>query len=471
MSLTIACPSCQAKYRLPDGSEGKKVKCQKCGERFTVSADGDADERDVGITPAAPAPRPSKKTVPADDEGDDDLPRRRRRSEERDEDDADEDRPRRRRKKDEDEDEDDDRPRRRRKKRKEEGSNAALIIGGLVLGVFVLCGGGAGIVVWSFTHTVKKVGQEVEKQFAAAEAQMKAAEAQQKLAVAGDGAKDEARFFAVGKKLDIRGQGIPVVFDGNGTFTHANVLTNNDPLVGGGRFKLYEVDLVAGKNYRLEMSSGQIDPFLLVLAADGQIVAQDDDSGDGPNGLDALIVFQATSSGKHRIIATTFNLANEDNAQGPYTLIVRRDAAGPVAGGPPPGPGMPRPGVGRIGRPGQGLNIVGAGTPVTLGADGTFTQANKLAAGDPMSQGKHYKVYSLTMEPGRSYEIGLNSGQFDSYLYLLAPNNQVVAFDDDSGGALNSLIRYTAPAAGVYRIVATSLAPGQGDFTLAVRRQ
>src|ERR1043165_5150191 len=40
MSVQTSCPNCQAKYTLPDEKVGKKVKCKKCEEAFTVSANG-----------------------------------------------------------------------------------------------------------------------------------------------------------------------------------------------------------------------------------------------------------------------------------------------------------------------------------------------------------------------------------------------------------------------------------------------
>ncbi len=38
MPVSIACPKCKTKYRLPDSALGKPVKCQKCGASFRTSA-------------------------------------------------------------------------------------------------------------------------------------------------------------------------------------------------------------------------------------------------------------------------------------------------------------------------------------------------------------------------------------------------------------------------------------------------
>ena len=35
--LTVTCPFCQEKGRIPDGFIGKRIKCGKCGNRFQVT--------------------------------------------------------------------------------------------------------------------------------------------------------------------------------------------------------------------------------------------------------------------------------------------------------------------------------------------------------------------------------------------------------------------------------------------------
>ena len=77
----IACPACDAVLKSSNPMPpGKKVKCPKCGEGFTVPADGDgpgkAEEEAVRAKPAAKAAPAAKKAAPAppppkagDDEG------------------------------------------------------------------------------------------------------------------------------------------------------------------------------------------------------------------------------------------------------------------------------------------------------------------------------------------------------------------------------------------------------------------
>jgi hypothetical protein len=82
------------------------------------------------------------------------------------------------------------------------------------------------------------------------------------------------------------------------------------------------------------------------------------------------------------------------------------------------------------------------------------------------------KVFVLAMQKGRTYVIHHNSNEMDAFLHLQDANGKVLASDDDSGGGLNAMLRFKAPATGNYRIIATSLGGfGKGEFTLNVRQE
>src|SRR5437868_3486761 len=109
MPVTVPCPSCGTKLRIPDNAVGKRVKCSKCATAFTAEAPEEAlevpavEEAVQAPAPApapppapAPAPAPARKPAPMV-EPDDDL-REERLEEERldEEDEEEEERPRRR---------------------------------------------------------------------------------------------------------------------------------------------------------------------------------------------------------------------------------------------------------------------------------------------------------------------------------------------------------------------------------------
>lgn len=100
-------------------------------------------------------------------------------------------------------------------------------------------------------------------------------------------------------------------------------LTEDDPkdkVVKRSAHKVFDIKLEAGKTYRIEMNSREIDSLLRLENAEGKQVALDDDGGGFPN---ARIIYEAEKDGVYRIIATTF-----DGKLGAFELTVN-----PASGG------------------------------------------------------------------------------------------------------------------------------------------
>jgi hypothetical protein len=79
------------------------------------------------------------------------------------------------------------------------------------------------------------------------------------------------------------------------------------------------------------------------------------------------------------------------------------------------------------------------------------------------------KVYAVKLRKGKAYVIDLVTTDFDAFLRLEDSTGVQLAEDDDSGGNLNSRIRYTAAKDDTYLIYTTSLGGGEGNYTLSVK--
>ena len=104
---------------------------------------------------------------------------------------------------------------------------------------------------------------------------------------------------------------------GNG-FQIQGVLTAGDPFdrVRGGCYHVvHTYQMKAGQQYTINLNSPW-DNYLRLENAQGQELAQDDDSGGN---LNARIIFNAPKDGWYRIIVTSF----AGGASGNYTLTVR----------------------------------------------------------------------------------------------------------------------------------------------------
>lgn len=79
------------------------------------------------------------------------------------------------------------------------------------------------------------------------------------------------------------------------------------------------------------------------------------------------------------------------------------------------------------------------------------------------------KIHALKLAKDKTYQIDMESRDFDSYLRVEDSTGKQLAEDDDSGGNLNARLRFTPPKDEVYQIIATTFAGGAGMYTLKVR--
>lgn len=217
--------------------------------------------------------------------------------------------------------------------------------------------------------------------------------------------------------------------EGAATVQFNGMLANTDPLDNvrqGCRQKVYVHKMSAGRTYTIDLE-GQFDTYIRVENSKGTNLAEDDDGGDG---LNSRLTFRPTQNDSYRVIVTSCG----QGAVGPYKLRIHSTGA----------------------------------EKLVLSTQSALTNQDPL---DRVRQGSHCKIFTVKMDAGRAYTIDLQSVQFDSYLRLEDANGNNLAQDDDSGGNLNSRITFSAPQAGVYRVVATTLGGGStGNFSLSVRQ-
>jgi hypothetical protein len=185
---------------------------------------------------------------------------------------------------------------------------------------------------------------------------------------------------------------------------------------------MYSFEVEAGATVQITLVSDDFDPFLVLADADGNELATDDDSAGN---LDSRISYTFADGGEYMLTATSFSAHNGGAARtGAYTLTLTSVE----------------------------VETIEYGETV----EGVFS-------GDVLSS-----EYSFTAAPGDSVTIALNSDDFDSYLRLRDSSGNEIAYNDDGGGSLNSLIGpLLLTDGGVYTIVASSLSGSStGAFVL-----
>jgi hypothetical protein len=179
----------------------------------------------------------------------------------------------------------------------------------------------------------------------------------------------------------------------------------------------------AGDFVTIALNSSDFDTYLQLHGPGGVRAAADDDSGPDLNALLENVRLQVT--GVYTISARSFS-----GASGAYTLTLS-------AGTPIPASGHLRYGD-------------------------TVTHEVTSASGD---------WWTFDGAAGDRITIALDSSAFDTFLELYGPDGAQLAFDDDSGPDLNSLIAgFTLPTAGTYIIIAKAYAGEGGPYTLSLTR-
>ena len=104
---------------------------------------------------------------------------------------------------------------------------------------------------------------------------------------------------------------------------------------------------------------------------------------------------------------------------------------------------------------------IGAVEPFTL--EGILDDNSETLGDD----GSYYNVHTFEGKAGESITIEMVSEEFDTYLLLIGPEEQVIAQDDDGNGGTNSRIMVILPTTGTYQIIANSHTAGAtGQYTL-----
>lgn len=177
---------------------------------------------------------------------------------------------------------------------------------------------------------------------------------------------------------------------------------------------------------RVTAADEDVNPYLLLLDSDWNVVAQDDDSGEGLNPL--IEDYTIQRPGQYTIIVAGYW---DDFFE--YELELTCEEGPPLET-----------------------------EPIECGevVNGALTENDETGFRGTAP----FDAYSIRCSPDTFLAISMATDEGDPYLYLLDPDGNVVAEDDDSGGGLNSLIAYRTDRAGEFTIIATSLWGGFGEF-------
>ena len=116
------------------------------------------------------------------------------------------------------------------------------------------------------------------------------------------------------------------------------------------------------------------------------------------------------------------------------------------------------------------LPVASQGAAPASTSGGTRHEQGRLAAGDEtLTSGEYTDEYTVEGRPGQVLVVDLRATDFDPYLIIAQPDGEQLENDDFEGDQTRSQIATTLAAAGMYRVVVTSYAPGEtGAYDLTI---
>jgi len=209
----------------------------------------------------------------------------------------------------------------------------------------------------------------------------------------------------------------------------AGRLAAGDETLGSGEYRdLFTFEGRAGEFAVLDLQSSEFDPYLMLLTPSGDQEENDDYEGDGSRSQLALTLEE---TGTFTVGVTSY----EAGETGAYTLELRTQSGQHAAAGP---------------REEQG----------------------ELAAGDEtLESGEYMDLYRFEGRPGQRVAVDLRSGDFDTYVILVAPNGDQHENDDaeDGDDVGHSRVESELSEAGAYEVLVTSYEVGEvGQYALVI---
>lgn len=219
----------------------------------------------------------------------------------------------------------------------------------------------------------------------------------------------------------------------------------------------------AGDVITIDLNSREIDPLLRLIGPDGDVLAEDDDSGGG---VQARIAdFTLPTDGTYTIEADAFRGIARANVYGAFTLTLSGEGGMPPAPTQQSLPPTPTPTPTPHQQQQQPQQATPApiitSTPPPAPSEGdinpkdTFSMEFTGAADEAFS-------YSFSADAGDMVSFSVFSGgAIDTVLEIYSDTAELIAFDDDSGPGFDpELLGVTLPDTGPYEVVVRPLNAG-----------
>lgn len=241
--------------------------------------------------------------------------------------------------------------------------------------------------------------------------------------------------------LGTNGREIEVGDEVQGALSAADYVGLNDAFL-----EAWSFDGEEGQTVTFDVISDDFDSYLYVTGPGLGEVLRDDDGGGACHSRVRLTVLEP---GTFHVVASS----NSSRQTGTYRLRASEN--------PEPGPQMSCGGL-----DGTALLALRAEGELSMGDVGSGFLSSSSAS---IQDNRPVQKWTFQGNAGDRVTIGVQSDDYDSYLYFFGPGMSEVQTDDDGGAGYNSEITVTLAADGTFTIGAAALSSGSsGSYTVSI---
>lgn len=210
-------------------------------------------------------------------------------------------------------------------------------------------------------------------------------------------------------------------------------LAGSDSQRAGGQYMdVFEFEGQPGQRVIVDMSSDTLDTYLLLETPLGAMLQNDDTDSTSHS----VIETELSEFGTYRVSASSYG----ERETGTYRLQINT-----VAGS-------------------------GAGTQDTVNLEMDVAVSGQLQESDAeREEGEFQDFYSFFGDAGQNLRVSLQSGEFDTWLKVIAPDGSELENDDFEGSTGASVVNWILPASGRYSVIVSSYRVGEtGAYEIAI---
>ena len=208
--------------------------------------------------------------------------------------------------------------------------------------------------------------------------------------------------------------------------------SGDETLTSGEYLDVFTFEGLPGQHARVDVSSSVFDTYLIVTGP-GELQKDNDDTEDAPG--HSIVEFDLSDSGTYNAIVTSYSAGET----GDYELSIELSDAATGS------TGEDNPGQRDVRRLTSGQSLSG-----------------QLESGDStLDSGEYSDIFTFDGQAGQTISVELNSTDFDTYIGLVFPSDEVLENDDYEGSTSKSRIDLTLQESGRYSVIATSYESGE----------